>query len=256
MQCARRVRVRAHVLPPMSRRLPLVFFAAVALLTAVTTAPARVFMRLGPAERIIESLREAGGTAVYESDVTINGGHGRLTVTGFAQSAHDVARILSRAAGVNTSALTAGGVLNATLEDGGGVVRLLAFHLAPQGRTLVVTIAQSASDYRQSQAHPARAPTGAVPPYPDSAPRLAVSDEKIGISLSVSDTTAAPETVHAAMAAQLKRDGWTPALPDSPAERPLRIYRRRAELCCVHVAPAPGTGGNVITLLHKQQGIE
>ena len=123
-------------------RTPVAAAASILLfLAGAAQVNARVFLRLGAAERIDERLRQSGGAAAYESEVSINGGRGHLTVTGFAQGADEVGRILRRVTGVDPAALTAGGVLNATLSDDEGVVRLLAFHLAPQGRTLVVTIA-------------------------------------------------------------------------------------------------------------------
>jgi hypothetical protein len=83
-----------------------------------------------------------------------------------------------------------------------------------------------------------------------------VTDEKVRMSLTVSDTQAGADMVHASMDDQLRRAGWTPLLPAPQAGQPLRMYRRGAEICVVHVGLAPDARGNVITLLHKQQGIE
>ncbi len=247
-RCPRRVRARLRFA-----------FRAAALAAALPfgapdAADARVFQRLGG--RLPERLRDAGGTVAYESDVTINGGRGRLTVTGFTQPAGEVARILRRVAGANASTLAAGGTLNTTVNSGGSVTRLLAFSLPTHGRTLVISIEQSENDYRLSRERPERAALAGLPVFADSTPRLFVRDDKTQMSLAVSDTTADADTVHRDIAAQLARQGWSATMPAAPAGAALRVYGRGAEICCVHVSPLQSAAGNAITLLHKQRGIE
>jgi hypothetical protein len=201
-------------------------------------------------------MPEAGGRVAYTAPVTLNEGKGVLTVAGFNEGFAEVMRRLRSSLNAPDLPLT-GGFLNTTLRDEEGVLRLLAFHLPAHSRTLVVTVEQSPSEYEASERALTTRPTVAVDPFPDSEPRFYVNDDNRNVSMCVSDTPAAADSVRAYFESRFHGDGWLPVVPASDKATPrLLLYMRGADLGCMYVGPSTDGTHNVITVLHKRQAVK
>ena len=231
----------------------------VALLVLSTNSDARVFQSTGSNGDILSALRSSGGQDAYKSEVTINGGKGRLTVMGFTDAFPDVLRTLRRATGIEELDVETGHHLHAIVSTGKGVVRLLAFRLAENLQTIVVAIEQSRSEFKASERPPGRNMLKAIPSYPDSTPRFYMKDAGRKIGVAVSDTKAAVDAVETHLLVNLRRKGWQPALPPTKGKKSgtsFTVYMKGLDVCCTYIGPSADGNGNVITILHKEQGVE
>ena len=231
----------------------------IVLLAFSATSHARVFQRTGSSGDILTALRSSGGQVAYKSDVTINGGKGQLTVIGFTDAFPEILRILRRATGIDELDVESGHHLHAIVKTGKGVVRLLAFRLAENLQTIVVAVEQSRAEFKASERAPDRNMLKSIPSYPNSTPRFYMKDAGRKISVAVSDTKAGVDAVEAHLLANLTKSGWEPALPPTKGKKSgtsFTIFMKGLDVCCTDIGPSSDGNGNVITILHKKQGVK
>jgi putative intracellular protease/amidase len=229
---------------------------AIALL-APAAAHAKVFWRWNATEDSVRALESSGGKIVYAADVTVNTGRGRLTVLNYDQSLDAVVRMLRRAFPGAEFAHQGGNLAIVRAASRDRSVRLVAAELGGLGRTVVFDLDQSVADAEASARPPEGAALKDLPPYPAADAVFFAQDDRAAMGALVSRTAAGPETVRRFYDQALRGAGWTAATsPEGPAASSLQVYLKRERVCCVLVSPAREEGLTLITVLHKERGIE
>jgi hypothetical protein len=136
----------------------------------------------------------------------------------------------------------------ATVEAQGGVVRLLVLRLPEHGRTIVLKVAQSRSEFEASRQPAATHQLQAVPPYPGSRPLFFAHDRNTDASFELSRATASPMTVRDFFASQLPASGWKPALRERSS---MGVYVRQDRLALVLATQESHSSHTRIAVLHK-----
>jgi len=238
----------------MRKELRRAFFAIALLCAAAMACHGRVFERSSTISDSTTALLTSGGTLAYETSISVNGGKGELAVVGFRKSIGQLVKEFGRIFNTKDIAYTGGsmGYVNATAN--GTVLRMTLLKLGNNVQTLVFKIQQSEADFRAGLQKPNGHMLKDMPVFPGSDPVFYARDDKSNAGLSIAETSADPAAVRGYFASQLSSSGWTPALPGGPSL--LVFNNKKNEICCVFVEPAQTNGKNLITLLHKQQGIE
>ncbi len=232
--------------------------AWVALAALADRADARVFQRWSAVADARRTLQTAGGRIAYEADIALNGGKGRLCVAAFEENMPSVARRLSQSLGQPIVA-GGGGLTVRTVENADGVLRLVLFALPAYGRTLAVTVSQTAAEAAASARPPERHLLDEVPAYAPSTPRFFCRDEEFQMAVAVAETPDSARTAAASYSAALAAAGWQPVPPVDPRRGgALGVYARGADLCIAFVNERDprGGGGSIIAVLHKRRSVK
>jgi hypothetical protein len=228
---------------------------ALFVVLAVTAVQGRVFLRWDGRSDVIGSLTRLGGSLAYETQVRINGGDGKLTVVSFDDALDDIAPRIRRILSIPTpEADDTNGSLH-LLRGESTTIRLLMLRIEDAGRTLAIAIEQSNAEYAASETELHSHELKALPPYPGSKPLFFAEDADTKLRVAVSETLAHADSVQLFYDRELRSKGWIPSLPDSSdAQRPMPLYIRKSELCCIAVTPTQTSALQRITLLHKELG--
>ena len=221
----------------------------------VTAVQGRVFLRWQGRSDVIGSLERLGGGVAYETTVRINGGDGKLTVVSFDDALDDIAPRIRRILSIPApEADDTNGSLH-LLQGESTTIRLLLLRIEDAGRTLAIAIEQSNAEYAASETDLHSHELKALPPYPGSKPLFFAEDADTKLRVAVSETLAHADSVRHFYDRELKSKGWIPSLPDSSnARRPMPLYIRKSELCCIAVTATQKSSLQRITLLHKELG--
>jgi hypothetical protein len=231
--------------------------AALCVATVLRASPcsARVFNRWGTAAQSTRALTEAGGRAVYESDVRVNGGRGTLTVMNFETPIRETVGTLAALFQARFE-FSNGTMATGTAAANGHRLRLILIAPDSPGRTVLFKFDQSAADADASRKPEITPPLPGVGPFPGSAPEFSADDERGGYRFTVSRAAADPAAVEAYFASCLAAAGWAVASPAVPrrTEASLRIYTKQSEVCVVQAQASARAGATRITVLHKRPG--
>lgn len=232
------------------------FLLALALL-APAAAHARVFWRWNATEDSVRALESCGGKLVYAADVTVNAGRGRLTVLNYDQPIDTVLRALRSAFRDAEFTHQGGNLAIVRAASRGRSIRLVIAELGGLDRTVVFDLDQSEADAEASTRPPVSAALKDLPPYPAADAVFFAQDDRASMGALVSRTAAGQETVRRFYDQALRGAGWIAATPPQGATASgLQLYLKRGRVCCVLVSPAREEGLNLITVLHKERGIE
>ncbi len=236
----------------------LLLFAACGLLILCAAAPSfsRVFWRRRAAT-LAERLGSAGRwQSVLQSNVSINGGGGRLEIIGGSGSLDSAMRELRSVAGFEFLEFeTNESMGRATARTGDEILRVIALKLEDQA--LMFAVVQSPEDFARSLAPPSANDPREPPFYPDSTVRSAISVEATGARLEISAASAGAGSIHAFFDSSFALDGWSRLIPPGGAGPPregLGIFQKGSEICCILVQPS-GTE-SIIAVLHKRVGVK
>jgi len=215
-----------------------------------------VFARWRAASDCGRVLTEAGGRLVYEADVSINGGDGRLAVFGFERHPEPVVDDLEKAFGAPFRRAGADSA-TARIESAGREIRLIAVALEDPNRTLVFALDQGAAEARRSRSAASFPDLDGVPPYPGAEPDTVMVNRETQTTLVIAETGAGPDAVRAFYDSALRAAGWNPAFPDTagPGDR-MAVYARGPRVCCVFAAQVAGSPRTQITVLHKKLAVK
>jgi hypothetical protein len=203
-------------------------------------------MRLG--SDVAGALAAAGGRAVYDAAVRIDGSPGRLAVYGFDQPAQEVAARLRQALGAPEMAVAASGFV--PLRRGSRIVSLIWMPAGSSRKSLVMAVERPA----ESTARP-ESPAGAEPALEAQAvPLFTASNEKSKTALTVAETASTPGQALATATRQLAAEGWSALTPAGDGPAAFAVYGRGRELCLVQALPAgDGSGRTRITVLRRRE---
>jgi hypothetical protein len=223
--------------------------------TAGNLVHARVFSRWKGRSDVVGNLTRLGGTVAYEANIELNGGAGRLTVVGFDDALDTVASQIRRIMNLPERAMTSGNSSVHIMEGAATTHRLVLLRFALAGKALAIDIEQTNADFLASRTPPSKHRFKALPPFPGSTPKFFAENADTELQIAVNTTFAPAEAVRQFYDQELRAKGWTASLSDAQGNTTsLPLYHRRAELCCVFVAPSESTGIQQITLLHKALG--
>ncbi|NQT93611.1 MAG: hypothetical protein HQ559_12700 [Lentisphaerae bacterium] len=224
------------------------------LVTAGVVCHARVFWRRpgrSHARRAIETL---GGQLAYATDVTVNGGEGKLAVFHFDDAIDRVVPGLASAFDLPRTRPVARSMWRASFPSRDTTITLMAIDLPDADRVIVFAFERTGT----GAATPRKSPA-ALPAFPGAEPLFSSRDHRAGMDLGVSRTAVTPAAVQEFYASQLPADGWSAALParsrTAANRRSLEMYLRGDEICCVQ-ALGDENGATTISLLYKSRGVK
>jgi hypothetical protein len=222
---------------------------AALLMCFAAPAEARVFRLWNARSAPVQAMQDAGADIGYESDVTVNGRPGQLTVLHFPQAMNDVTRTLHRTFHLTPQTSPGASMATMVLRDHDREHRLIVLDLDNAAGTAVLTISID------REPHPATpAAIDSLPAYPQAETVFSMIAQQRGTGLSIARTRAGASAVQAWYERHLTAAGWTPALA-FPSAAALRVYIRETEVACVSVEHDSAQGESRITLLHKNAGI-
>ena len=202
-----------------------------ALALAGSTVDARVFQLWGRGDHV-RKLEALGAKRAYESDVTVNGVPGRLSVLSLDGPLSATAdRIVSV---VGTNGMQVGeGFLTAATSEGASPVRLLAAEVS--GRTLVFHVAMD-----RPPEEPAPWPIKGAPICPGGQVLFGFENHDTRTRLAMARTPDPAASVREFYAAHFGADGWSRL---APPDASLAAYTKGGTLCCVFAADESGPNG-------------
>ena len=233
--------------------------AAMLLCTALLVCHGRVYEYSGTIFDSTKALLVSGGSLAYEASISVNNGKGDLTVIGFNKPIRQLVRELGQLFKTTDIVYSGGSMGHVTAKSNGMVVKMTVLKLGNNVQTLVFKIQQSEADYLAGLQKPVSHMLKDIPAFPGSDPVFYARDDKSNAGLAVSETSSDATSVHNFFTLQLSSSGWTSALPSQSGSNrhlSLLVYNKNREICCVFVDTSLANGKNLITLLHKQQGIE
>ena len=211
-------------------------------------------------------MESLGGKSVYEADITLNGGNGKLRVYAFDRPLRAVGRDLEQAFGIDGIAGGHGSMALATAHLDGIVLRLVAVDLTGGRQTMVFTVQQTEREFALSKEPPEDGAVGGIPAYPGSRPLFKAEDHNTGTALAVSRSGSPAAVVREFYRSRLPADGWEEAIPnknentphgDHPTAGPsLSVYMKPAAVCCVLAEENGFPNTSRITIVHKTQRID
>jgi hypothetical protein len=197
-------------------------------------------------------LQQLGGKTAYTANIKINGGSGKLSVTGFDDlngSAASNIRQLFELPPTQPAQSPATDIF--ILKGKNKTTRLVLLHLPKKHKLLAITITQPNSEYIKSYTPP-KYSISDIPPYPASSTRFSAADENAKLQICVSTTTAPPESVASFYNSMLKSAGWLPFLADKQGSvTQTSIYQRHNNICFI-MPTITKSGQTSICIVHKQ----
>lgn len=215
------------------------------LLLALAAGGARadVFMRLGRGAQAMEQL---GGSAVFRSDVRINGQPGTLAVYGFDRPPPNLAARLGQALSMPDLA-SAGASLLTRVADG-HATSLLLLPGSGSDTCLAMLIDRTEAAYIKSRTAPANWPGGLA--CPNAELQFSAENDKTHTALAIAALPGKPEAAISAMESVLIADGWTRSKPAVPGAS-LAMFTRHNRVCAVCATEDTATHRTRLTILQR-----
>ncbi|OGV69013.1 MAG: hypothetical protein A2283_23105 [Lentisphaerae bacterium RIFOXYA12_FULL_48_11] len=243
----------------MHKRINNFILAIILICTATIICHGRVYEYSGKIVDSTKALLSSGGSLAYETSVSINGSKGDLAVVGFNKPIGHLVRELGQLFKTKDIVYSGGSMGYVNIKSNGMIMKMTVLKFGNNVQTLVFKIQQSEADYLEGLQKPRGHMLKDIPVFPGSDPVFYVRDDKSNAGLAVAETSADALSVRSFFASQLSSAGWSPAMPGQTAANmssSLLVYNRNREICCIFVDTSLSNGKNLITLLHKQQGIE
>ncbi len=232
----------------------IILFSACAMLFLCAAAPgfSRVFWR----RRAVTLSDRLGGDSTWESllqsDVSINGGHGRLEILGSAGSL-DIAMLKLRGApGIEFIEFEMNKSMSrATARIADGILRVIGLRI--EDKAVLFAVAQSPENFARSMEPPPGLAEREAPFYPDSIVKSFIRVEATGAQLEISAASAGAGSIHDFFDSAFALNGWSRMIP--PGEtgtgyEGVRIFQKGSNICCVLVRQSGEE--SLITVLHKR----
>ena len=240
----------------MSRVRGIARVATLCALLGCGAAQARVFLAT-PGSHGPASAGQPGWNRVYEADVRINGGAGRMEVLGVDHSSRDTRTVLEQAyrrAGLQVFLLGPDALAWGAAFDTDRVIRLLVIATGAERACLVFRLEQSRDDFLRSVARPTEHRLRAVPPLAGSFPRLFAADDRAGTEVEISETNQSPGQAATELHLRMLADGWAALTPhDARAGVPPGLLYARGDRLALVQAAVGTSGRTTVTRLVKRQ---
>ena len=231
--------------------------AATALAVFVLVVQAKVYQTVGSFFDGAVLNAERLGRAVYSAVMQINGGKADVTVVAAREGVEAIGQSV-QSAGPTSARFEGDGSFGLGIVDGGDkTLRLLA--LAPSRRegALVVAVAQSKKEEKESRPDQAAHGIPDVPAYPGSTVTCFMRNADTRTSFETQKVPAGPGAAAAFYADAMARNGWAEFSPGRPGNRTgVRLFARGRDICCVSVKASDWSGESVVTLLHKRGAVD
>jgi len=234
-----------------------IIVAGVAVAVAVT-AQAKVYQIVGAMfDRAVFDAERVGKT-VYRTVMQINGGKADVTVVQARDGVEAFGRTLSSAGAAPQARFAGDRSLGLGIVDNGSQsLRLLALAPASPDRALVVAVAQSKQEERDSSASRAAHGIPDVPAYPGGAVTCFMRNADTRTCFETQKVPAASDAAASFYSTALVRNGWSALSPDRTAGgAALRVFAKGRDVCCVLVKASDWSGESVVTLLHKRGAVD
>lgn len=216
----------------LAARLHVGLLLTLASALAPVAVNAKVFWRWGRGA-YVQKLQAIGAKQAYESDVTVNGVPGRLSVLAFDGSLVETTdRIVSV---IGTNGVQAGnGLLIGTLPGGSGSAAVNIVAIGLQQRTLVFHIAMEGTPR-----DPAPWPIQNAPLCPGGHVLFGFENRDTRTRLAVVRTAESATSVRTFYDAHFLGAGWNLLTPRSNS---LAVFMKGGTLCCVLASEETGAG--------------
>jgi hypothetical protein len=236
----------------LKKTILLATLAGSGLLTAISFG--RVYWRIGFADQSSDLTLLLGGQTIYQTNVKINSGSGRLCVSAIPGSYSAAKRVLSRwgdSQAGNARAHFGSQAGSGEFIAGGQSTRWLLLAQEPNDPLLLIVFQTSADEMRCITATPESRLLKDVPVYPGSILLHAQENAASRTTLEVYLTEGSLADIRRFYTDTLLHDGWTalPGLSAAPSGA-VPLFMKGNRICTVAVSTTP-LGRRSITLLHK-----
>lgn len=242
----------------MNRRTTAISICAAAAVAAlVFTTQAKVYQTVGSFFDGAVLNAERLGRAVYSAVMQINGGKADVTVVGAREGVEAIGRSV-HAAGTTSARFEGDGSFGLGIVDGGDkTLRFVALAPSHRAGALVVAVAQSKKEEKESRPDQAVHGVPDVPAYPGGTVTCFMRNADTRSSFETQRVPAASGAAASFYAGALARNGWTEFSPGRPGNRTgVRLFAKGRDICCVSVKASDWSGESVVTLLHKRGAVD
>ena len=235
---------------------------ALSFLAIARPSSGRVFWK----QRADASARIAqlatGGNSIFQSNVRINDGHGKLDVIGCNTHLSSVMRQL-RNCYASTTKLTDfhenKSMGFGIIQSKGIVCRILVLGLGPPEQTIVFNVSQSLSEYEKSLHSKKKSHLDKIPEYPGSIVKSFMSIEQTKSDVQVSTAHGSLSRIYFFFQSSFLQNGWKQILSKNESNTGysgITVYKKGFEICCLLIQALDRGQENMITLLHKRLSVE